>query len=147
MALEQAIGQFHSLFLYFPIVLFTAAFMADFLNYFGKTGAFIAGHWLVIAGVIFCIPTIITGLAASASFASDGYLIEKHRFLGFATGVLGSFYAGLRISSMLWKLPLKPIHYVFLSVLLVALVSLTSDYGVLVANGITPSVTFPPPDQ
>ena len=138
LTLEQTIGQFHPLFLHFPIVLFTAALITDLLNYFGKTHVFAAGHWLIIAGVIFCIPTIITGLEASLSFAPDNYLIEKHRFLGFATGITGSFYAGLRISAMLWKLPLKPLHYVFLSVLLVALVSWTSDYGGLITRGTTP---------
>lgn len=137
-SIDQAVGKFHPLFLHFPIVLFTAALITDLLNYFGKTKAFIAGHWLVIAGVVTCIPTIITGLAAASSFDPTDYLIEKHRDLGFATGISGSLYAGLRISAMLWNLGLKPIHYVGFSVLLVALVSWTSDYGGLITRGTTP---------
>lgn len=132
---EQFVGQFHAFFWYFPVVLFTAALIADVLYYRGKKRAFVIGHWLVIAGVVSCIPTLLTGLAAEASFDPGNYLIEKHRYLGFATAISGSFYAGLRISAMLWVLPLKPIHYVFLSLLLVALVFWTSDYGGVIALG------------
>lgn len=138
LTVEQAVGQFHPIFLHFPIVLFTAALIADLLNYFGKKRAFVAGHWLIIIGVITCIPTIITGLAAEVNFNPNDYLLQKHRSLGFATGISGSLYAGLRISTILWNLSLKPIHYLFLSVLLVALVSWTSDYGGLITRGVTP---------
>lgn len=132
MTADQLIGQYHPLFLYLPIVLFTAAFAADLLYYFGKSKFFVVGHWLIIAGVAFCIPAMITGLSAAVSFAPGNYLVEEHGTLGYATGISGSFYAGLRISAMLWKLPLKAIHYVFLSGLLVSLVLWTSDIGFLI---------------
>lgn len=132
MTVDQLIGQYHTFFLYFPVVLFTAAFVADLLNYFGRPGFFKVGHWLIISGVVFCIPVIITGLSAAAAFEPGNYLVEEHGTLGYATGISGSFYAGLRISAMLWKLPLKAIHYVVLSGLLVALVSWASDIGFLI---------------
>lgn len=125
---------YHSLFVFFPIFFFTAALVADLFYYFGKTRALTIGHWLIIIGVISCMPAITTGLAAALSFDPTDYLIQKHNHLGFATGISGSFYAGLRISAMVWSLPIKPIHYVFLSMLLLALVSWTSDYGMLIKN-------------
>ena len=132
MTIDQVIGQYHSLFLYFPIVLFTGALGADLMNYFGKAKFLVVGHWLIIMGWVFCIPAIITGLSGATGFEPGSYLVEEHGNLGYATGISGSFYAGLRISAMLWKLPLKAIHYVFLSALLVALISWTSDYGFLI---------------
>lgn len=131
---QQLIGQFHSLFFNFPIVLFTGALVTDLLNYFGKSRAFTAGHWLIIAGVVMCVPTIITGLSAAESFDANDYILAKHRSLGYATGISGSLYAGLRISAMCWKLPLLPAHYLGLSLLLVALTSWTSDYGALIGK-------------
>ena len=113
-------------------MLFTAALIADLFHYFGKKKALTVGHWLVILGVLSCMPTITTGLAAQGNFDPNDLIVQKHRYLGFVTGIAGSFYAGFRISAMIWKFPLKPIHYVFLSMLLLALVSWTSDYGALI---------------
>lgn len=129
---QQAISQYHSFFAHLPLILFTAALVTDLLNYFGKSKAFLAGHWLIILGVLTCIPTITTGLAAATPLDPAEYFLEKHRYLGFVTGISGSLYAGLRISAMLWQLPLKPGHYVWASILLVALISWTSDYGALI---------------
>ncbi|HEV8051363.1 MAG TPA: DUF2231 domain-containing protein [Parachlamydiaceae bacterium] len=134
MTVDQLIGQYHSLFLYIPIVLFTGALIADLLHYYGKNKFLSIGHWLIIVGVVFCIPTIITGLSAAAGFEAGNYLVEKHGYLGYAMGISGSMYAGLRISAMLWRLPLRPVHYVVLSGLLVALVSWTADYGFLILH-------------
>lgn len=128
----ETMSHYHSFFAHFPLILFTAALVTDLLNYFGKSKAFVAGHWLIILGVIFCIPTITTGLAEAAHLDPKEYFLEQHRSLGFATAISASLYAGLRISAMLWKLPLKPVHYVGASILLVALVSWASDYGFLI---------------
>lgn len=132
------IGQYHPILLHFPIVLFVAALVTDILNYFGKPRALYVGHWLVIAGVVMCIPTILTGLAASTSFDANDSLIAKHKLLGFSTAICGSLYAGLRISVMRWHLYLRPVYYLMMSVLLVILVSWTSDYGGLITRGSTP---------
>lgn len=128
----DTISHYHSIFAHFPLILFTAALVTDLLNYFGKSKAFAAGHWLIILGVLACIPTITTGLAAAVPLDPKEYFLEQHRYLGFVTAISGSLYAGLRISAMLWNLPLKPVHYVGASILLVALVSWVSDYGFLI---------------
>jgi len=127
---EQDIGQWHRFLFYFPLILFITAFICDILYYFGKNWAFTMGHWMVIFGVMMCVPTLATGLEAAQSFDPQNIFLIKHRFLGYATGVSGSLYAGLRISVMWWKQPIfLPSHYVGLSFLLVALVFWTSDYG------------------
>lgn len=139
MTFEQTMIEYHNFFFHFPVILFTAALIADLFNYFGKTRAFTAGHWLIIAGLLTCIPTIITGLAAAPAFDSANIFLEKHRSLGFSTAISSSLYAGLRISAMIWALPLKPLHYVGFSILLVALISWTSDYGALITRSVVPT--------
>jgi uncharacterized membrane protein len=130
----EKIGQWHSIFLHFPIILFTAALVCDLLNYFNRSKALMAGHWMVIAAVVMCIPAIITGIAAASALDSNDLFLSKHRTLGYSTGMFGSLYAGLRIAVMKWKFNFKPAHYVGLSILMVALVSWTSDYGALFVN-------------
>jgi uncharacterized membrane protein len=126
---EQAMGQLHMLLWFFPMIFFITALIADIFYYFRWPDAVKIGHWLIILGALSCIPTITTGLAAAASFDPNEYLLQKHRYLGFATGIAGWLYAGLRISAMLWRLPILPKHYVFLSILLMALASWACDFG------------------
>src|SRR5262245_15477474 len=128
-AIMHTIGQFHSLAVLFPIIIFTAVLICDLLYSFGKNKAFVIGHWLVIAGVISCMPAILTGLDAAPNFNPENNFLQIHRQLGFATGIASSLYAGLRISAMLWTLPISKNWYLFLSLLLLALVSWTCDYG------------------
>ena len=131
---EELVVQLHRLLLYFPIFFFIAALVADILNYYGRNRWLVTGHWLIILGWIFCIPTIITGLTAMQGYDLNDYFVYQHRYLGYATGISASLYAGLRISVMIWKLPLRPIHYVVLSALMVALISWASDYGFLIRS-------------
>jgi uncharacterized membrane protein len=133
-SLEYTIGQFHSLSVLLPILLFTAVLVCDLLHSFGKRKAFIIGHWLVIAGVIACMPAILTGLEAAQHFKPENDLLETHSWLGFATGISSSLYAGLRISAMLWDLPISKKWYLDMSILLLALVSWTCDYGILLSS-------------
>jgi uncharacterized membrane protein len=130
----EAITQFHVYFFYAPLVFFIAALVADIFNYFGYTRAFTIGHWLIIAGVVMCVPTIVSGQIAAYSFDESNPILAKHSYLGNAVGLCGSLYAGLRISTMLWKLPLLPVHYMGMSVLLVALIAWTSTLGGLITE-------------
>lgn len=132
--LEYTIGQFHSLSILLPIIIFTAVLICDLIHSFGKPRAFIIGHWLVIAGVIACMPAILTGLEAAKHFQPENDLLKTHSWLGFATGVSSSLYAGLRISAMLWNLPISKKWYLFMSMLLLALISWTCDYGILLSS-------------
>lgn len=131
---DQIIGSYHAFFVHLPIILFSAALVCDLLNYFGKAKAFTAGHWFVIAATLSCIPAIITGLSAAVGYDANDPMLVKHLYLGYGTGVAGSFYSGMRISAMRWGLPLQSYHYVWLSIFMVALASWTSDYGILLIN-------------
>lgn len=133
-SLEHTIGQFHSLSVLLPIILYTAVLICDLISSFGKPKALIIGHWLVIAGVISCMPAIFTGLEAAKHFPPENALLNTHTWLGFATGIMCSLYAGLRISAMLWKLPISSKWYLFMSMLLLALISWTSDSGILFSS-------------
>lgn len=129
---EELLGHFHLFLWYLPLVVFNMVLISDLLSYYGKLKTFTLGHWLVILGLITCIPTIMTGLVIVNNFDINDVIVSKHQFLGFTTGLSASLYAGLRISAMWWKLSLKPMHYVGLSLLMVALISWTNDYGMLI---------------
>ncbi len=137
MTVQQLMGKYHALFFLFPLGFFCAALVMDILHYFGKRWVFVIGHGLVIAGVVMCVPTILTGMLAAQNYDLQDLIVAKHRTLGYSTGICGSLYAGLRISAMCWKLPLSPTVYIYLSVLLVALVFWTSDYGALLVTNIS----------
>jgi len=134
---EQVFGYYHATLFNFPLILFSTALGCDILFYYDKLRSLKWGHSFVVLGVIMCIPTIVTGLAASVNLDITDSILAKHRMLGYATGMFGSLYAGLRISAMWWDLPLLPKHYIGLSVMMVALISWCCDYGVLVAQGVT----------
>jgi hypothetical protein len=80
------------------------------------------------------LPVITTGLAEAGNINPEDYILLKHRYLGIAVGVWGSLYAGLRISAMCWDLPLEAKHYAFLSMLMLALIWWTCDYGWLISR-------------
>lgn len=136
-------SDFHTFFVHFPILLFSAALICDLLHAMGKPKALYLGHWLIILGVLMCIPTILTGLEIPDAAESTDPFVQRHRILGIATGIAGSLYSGLRIAAMWWHLRIRPTFYIGLSVLMVALVSWTSDYGALIKHGDIPSNLVP----
>ena len=130
----QAIASYHPLFASFPIIFFTAALFCDFIHFFNRPKALNAGHWMVILAVLAYIPAMITGLAAASFLEPETLYLPKHRSLSYYTAFFGSLYAGLRIAVMKWKFDFKPLHFIGLSVLMVALVSWASDFGGLVVQ-------------
>lgn len=132
---ESTFGLFHPVLVHFPIVLLSAALVCDLLNAMGKPTALTVGHWMVIAALVFCIPTILSGLEAAEMQDLSNTIIAKHRSLGITTGVMTSLYSGLRISVMTWKIFLPAKIYVLMSLVMVCLVSWTADYGGLISHG------------
>lgn len=130
-SVQQFLSQLHLITIYIPIWLFTMGLICDLLNAFGKKWGLMAGHWLIILGALSCIPAIMTGLALAQNLDPKLPFLEEHRYWGYVTGTAASLYAGLRISAMIWKIPLRPRHYIALSLLMLALVILTCDYGLL----------------
>jgi uncharacterized membrane protein len=131
-------GSVHPVLLHFPIVLFCAALICDLLNGIGKPRALVVGHWMVIIGAIFCLPTILTGLAAAENFDPNDVYVFNHKWFGIATGIFAALYSVLRIGVLFEKWTFFPLVYVFCSVILVSLTLWTSDYGGLITRGKTP---------
>lgn len=112
--------------------LFTVALLCDFLYAWKKRSSFLtAGHWFIIAGLLMSMPTILTGLEAAKMHDPADLKLAKHTLLGYATGIFGSFYAGLRIAVMCWKIKMPALVYVILSLLMVSIVYWTSQSGIL----------------
>lgn len=131
-------GQFHPIFIHFPIVLFSCVLICDVLYTMNKKGAFYAGHWLALAGAIMFIPTILTGLEAAESFDSQDHYLYLHKILGFSSGIAGITYAVIRLLALYNKLTLKPFAYLIISLIIVSLIYWTSDYGGLMTRPSTP---------
>jgi len=136
--LEIKLGEFHPLLIHFPIVLFTAALICDLLAAWGKKGAFYTGHWMVFIGTLMCAPTILSGIYAADQFDPNNALVHTHKLLGYWTGAAGVIYSCLRIAAIAQKFIFPQSIYVGLSVILVALISWTGDYGGLITRGVTP---------
>lgn len=120
---------YHAIALHFPIILLTGALIADMLNYFGVKGTLKIGHYLVILGLISCVPALYTGLLSAQTFNPNDALILHHRFLSITGAIFTSLYAGLRISFLYWKIQFNAIYYLILSVLLVLLFSWIRNSG------------------
>lgn len=129
--------QLHDILLNFPILLFSAALVCDLLNGIGKTKALHVGHWLVILGAAFCLPTVLTGIGAAQHIDSMNQNLFIHKWLGFATTIFAIFYAICRTAALCGKGIFHPYIYIGLSVLLVALNLWTSDYGELISRKTT----------
>ena len=128
----KELGHYHSIILYIPLALFVVALVWDVLYYLGRVKSLMIGHGLIILGVIALTLTMITGFGAAFHFDSQNVYLIKHQSLSYILLISASLYAGLRISYVVWSLPLKPIHFVFLSTLILALISLNCDYGFLI---------------
>jgi len=139
--LDNYVGTFHPLLVHFPIVLFTLTLICDLLYGIGKTKAFMIANWMLLGGIVMCIPTLATGWIASESFPVDDPIlpiVQKHMYFAFTTSSLALIYGLFRLVSILKHWNIYPIVFVGLSVVLVTLVSWTSDYGGLISHGVTP---------
>jgi uncharacterized membrane protein len=131
------LGQFHVVILHFPIVLFWTAFVYDILGAFFKVNSYPAAHWFVIIAAAAAVPTVITGLIALQA-KMDNPFVYLHRNWALTTFVFGFFYALYRLY-LLRKQTAGPKYLlVFLSAIIVALISITADLGGKVAFGAPP---------
>ena len=90
------IGNFHFVFLHFPIALIIMTGFAElFFAYTGKVFYSHAARFMLIAAAIFAIPTALSGLALGwdATETSDLYW---HRILGIFTALFALFTLFLR---------------------------------------------------
>lgn len=122
-------SHYHAISIHFPIILLTLALLGDLLNYFGVKRALIFSHYLVILGLISCIPALFTGQIAANALNPNDELVLHHEKLAIMGAIFTSLYVGLRISIMYWKIPFSPIYYLVLSLLLVLLFSWIKTSG------------------
>jgi uncharacterized membrane protein len=127
--LNESIGSYHAFTAHFPVLFFAAALIWDLLYYFDKIRSPKGGHWLVIFGVIACMPVLFTGIAAAQHAQVQAPILAKHLSLGYMTAVGTSLYSGLRISDMWWHLEIPASMYIMIDIVMIALISWTADYG------------------
>lgn len=126
-------GDYHVIFLHFPIVWITTAFICDFIFLFKRSpGIAKTADGLILAAAITAIPTIWTGLVLSGSEVTDSYLLY-HRNWALATFVFTIFHSILR-GNALYKNHFNP-NFIFLSAINLALIDITADFGGEVAFG------------
>src|ERR1700722_10305810 len=100
-AVDNYIGTFHPILVHFPIVLFTLTLICDLLYGIGKTRSFMVANWMLLGGIIMCIPTLATGWEASESFPPDNPIVPKHMILAFTTSSFALIYGIFRLVSIL----------------------------------------------
>lgn len=129
---EFDIGQWHVVLLHFPIVLFWTALVYDLLGAVWGIHVYPAGHWIVIVAAILAIPTVITGLALSDAFITNPY-VETHEDWAIATLIYSLLHGAFRFFSL--KKHFNKYLFITLSLINVILISVTAEYGGLVAFG------------
>jgi uncharacterized membrane protein len=128
------LGQWHVIFLHFPIVLFWTALVYDLLGAVRKVQVYPAGHWIVIIAALLTIPTVIAGLDRAEDFVEDPNIL-LHRNFALATLVFALFHGFFRFLLVTRKKKASKALLVFLSLINVILISITAHYGGEVAFG------------
>ncbi|MBS0615983.1 MAG: hypothetical protein JSR58_05470 [Verrucomicrobia bacterium] len=123
---------FHPVVLHFPIVLFWTGLVFDLINWVWKKQTYPAGHWIIIAAALMSIPTALTGLLAMDEVPLNADVIH-HRNMALITVSFGLLHAAFRFYILLKHKIFKSILLVVLSVVNVALVSITAELGGIVA--------------
>ena len=131
-------GDFHPLVIHFPIVLYLYAFGCDLVGVFKGGGSRRVGSWAVIFAFSFCIPSLLTGLAADGRFGLNDPYLYWHRVAGFLILTTGGFHALLRsIELYRPQLCFRRLSWGLSAVTLVFLV-LGGEYGGILTRGRTP---------
>jgi uncharacterized membrane protein len=131
------LGQYHVVFLHFPIVLFWVAFIYDVLGAFFKVNSYPAAHWFILVAAAAAVPTVITGLIVLQT-KLDNPFVYLHRNWALTTFVFAFFYALYRLYLLSKKRVGPKYILVLLSAITVALISITADFGGKVAFGTQP---------
>jgi uncharacterized membrane protein len=129
----QWFGNFHFLFVHFPIALIIMACIAELLFTWKKDSQYnFTVNFLLIAAAIFVIPTVLSGLSLAGSgeaTSETNSLLDWHEAFGFITLTLTIITVVIRI--FLGRCPL----YLWSLFLLLICVLTTSHLGGLMAFG------------
>lgn len=127
----QWIGNFHLIFLHFPIALIIMTVISECLSFKYKNLFFNhASRFMLIAATVSTIPTLITGLAFSYGVSYEGNMADFfwwHRFLGIFIAALSLFTVILKELTV--RKSLRPTnYYISLSILFIS-VNITGYLG------------------
>lgn len=125
-------GDLHPLFVHFPIVLLFVALAIDLLYLFGKAQN--PSHWFIIIAAAIAIPTVITGLLTSDEHMDNAYVLI-HRNWALTTLTYTVLHAIFRIYAMQSKKFFSAYLFIILSLINVALVTITAEYGGSITRG------------
>ncbi len=125
-------GDLHPLFVHFPIALLFVALAIDLLYLFGKAQH--PSHWFVIIAAAIAIPTVITGLLTSDEHMDNPYVLI-HRNWALVTLTYTVLHAFFRIYAMQSRKFISAYLFVVLSLINVALVTITAEYGGSITRG------------
>lgn len=128
------LGDWHVIFLHFPIALYYTGLIFDLLGGIFKINVYPAGHWIVIFAVITTIPTVITGLDLTDEFSRNRYF-ELHRNWGLMTLGFGLLHGTYRAYVLKAKKAFRYWVFMTLSVVSCFLVTITADWGGLIVFG------------
>jgi|GEM_PF-4951413 len=134
------LGLWHPIMVHFPIVLFSLTLMLDMLQTMGFVDSPKPATWLLTLGVLFLIPTLISGWEASYAFPKEDPMVREHLIRALFLTPYALLYAIMR----LFGREAPSIVYIGLSVVLVGLTYWTSNYGGILTHGETPfSLSLP----
>lgn len=145
--METWIGEFHPILVHFPIVLFTLTLVADILGHYKLPNAFLLGSWLLWAGTVIAIPVLITGWEASESIPEDNLYLYPHMYRAFGLASYALIYSIFRWVIIWKKLDFAAFIYIFLSLILLFLTSITAEYGGIISHGVSPFSTIYSPSS
>ncbi len=133
------VGNFHPILLHFPIALITMAAVSELLFFWYGNSLFDqASRFMVLAGAVTVIPTVLTGLAYGYNAQYEGIMSTYfwwHRFSGIFTAMLAIITAVIRELPQ-QKFPyLRTAYYICLSLLFIS-VNVTGFLGGSLTFGI-----------
>lgn len=126
------LGDLHPIFLHFPIVWVTTAFLCDLIFLFKRRLVLSQiADWFIIGAAVLALPTVITGLLAAGSTTDATILTHRNwALVTFTFTLLHALYRGYS----LYHGRANP-NYIILSAINLCLVDITADYGGLIAFG------------
>lgn len=132
-------GKFHPLFVHFPVVLVTAAFVLDLICFFLKKREtkhlYEASSWFLIVAALFLIPTVITGIGASWAYPPGDLRVNLHWEMAYLTTGVVAGSALARMTYLLNRPVVSKRGTLLLTILSFFLITVTGDLGTAITHG------------
>jgi len=130
-----SVGDFHPFLVHFPIALFFTVFVFDLIALGGRGRAvYPAAHWMAIAAAALAIPTVVTGLYAMDLGHADHPDVLIHRNWALLTLSYSLGHAVFRAYCIRANRAIPIYIFVLVSLVNVALISITAEYGSVVTR-------------